>query len=294
MRIVVLDSHTHAWGRPGEAHPWVNGDIVELVDGFDVPAVYTADRLLGDMDRTGIDEAVVVGYPICEWTDNWYTMEAAADNDRLYGIVMVDPFADDAAARLRECLAVDGVVGVRLGAACPYDRMWETFDPSVTWLREAIDETDFWEAAVETDAAVQILCDHGQLDQALELVDAYPELSYLFDHFAHAGPDTPLDEGSFARFADLAAYDNAAVKVSEVPHMSESSFPYADMHDHVRWFVERFGRERVVWGSDYPNVSDVATYGEARHWLRHVDGLSEADREWLLGRSFRRHLGLGS
>jgi len=73
-------------------------------------------------------------------------------------------------------------------------------------------------------------------------------LTYLFDHFAHAGPDTPTDEGTFAWFADLADYDGVAVKVSEIAHMSENDFPYTDMHDHVRWFVETFGRERVVWG----------------------------------------------
>ena len=288
---MVLDPHTHAWGPPSEAHPWVNGPIVDLVDGFDVHTVYTAERLLADMNRNGIDEAVVVGYPICDWTDNWYTRKAASESDRLYGVVMLDPFAEDAATHLRECMAVDGILGFRLGAACPSDRMWETFDPDVTWLRDAIEETDFWTAAVETDATVQILCDHGQLDQALELVEAYPELDYLFDHFAHAGPETPTD-GTFGRFADLSEYDGVAVKVSEIAHMSETEFPYVDMHDHVRWLVAEFGRERVVWGSDYPNVSDVATYGEALHWVDHVDGLSERDRTWLTGRAFREHVGL--
>jgi predicted TIM-barrel fold metal-dependent hydrolase len=289
---MVLDTHTHAWGHPSREHPWVNGPILDLVDGFDVHTVYTADRLLADMDRNGVDEAVVVGYPICEWTDNYYTRRVAAEYDRLYGIVMLDPFADDAAERLRKCMSTEGVVGFRLGAACPYDRMWETFDPDVTWLRDAVAETEFWEAAVETGAAVQILCDHTQLDQALELVDSYPELRYLFDHFAHADPETPTDEGTFSRFAELAEYETVAVKVSEIPHMSETTFPYEDMHDHVRWYLDTFGRERVVWGSDYPNVSDVATYAESRHWLRAVESVSTADRQWLQGRSFRTHLGL--
>ncbi len=289
---MVLDPHTHAWGPASRERPWVNGPLLDAVDEFDVHTVYTADRLLADMDRNGIDEAVVVGYPICEWTDNGYTVAAAREHDRLYGIVMLDPFADGAADRLRECLAVDGVLGVRLGAACPYDAMWERFDPSVTWLRDAVEETDFWEAAVETDAAVQILADHRQLDQALELVERYPDLTCLFDHYAHAGPETPTDEGSFARFADLAEHDGVAVKVSETPHASESEFPYTDMHDHVRWLLETFGRERVVWGSDYPNVSDVASYAESRHWLGRVEGLSTADRRWLEGRSFRRHVGI--
>ena len=283
---MVLDTHTHAWGAPTEEHPWVNGPILDLVDGFDVHTVYTDDRLLRDMDRVGVDEAVLVGYPICDWTDNWYTLEAVERNDRLYGIVMLDQFATGAADRLRKCMAVDGVLGFRLGAACPYDAMWETFDPSVDWLRDAIEEEAFWEVAVEADAVVQILCDHTQLDQALELVETYPELTYLFDHFAHAGPDVSTDAETFATFEKLADYDNVGVKVSEVVHRSETGFPYEDMHDKVRWFLDVFGRERVIWGSDYPNVSDGALYSESLHWLDQVEGLSTGDREWLTGRAF--------
>lgn len=288
----MLDTHTHAWGPASETHPWVNGPLLDIVDSFDVHTVYTADRLLADMDRNGIEEAVVVGYPICDWTDNWYTVQVAGEYDRLYGIVMLDPFAADAADHLRRCMHTEGVLGFRLGAACPYDRMWETFDPSVTWLEAAIEETAFWEAAIETDATVQILCDHRQLDQALALVDAYPELTYLFDHFAHAGPEMPIEEGTFARFAELAAYDNVAVKISEIPHQSETTFPYGDMHEHVGWFLDTFGRERVVWGSDYPNVSDVASYPESYNWLRAVETLSDTDRAWITGKSFRRLVGL--
>lgn len=289
---MVFDSHTHAWGLPSEDHPWVNGDIVELVDTFSTDAAYTADKLLADMDDAGVDEAVVVGYPICEWTDNWYTVKVAEEYDRLYGVVMVDQFADGAADRLRDLMATDGVLGFRLGAICPYDRMWETFDPEVDWLLDAIEETEFWAAARETDAAVQVLAHVDQLDQVRELVETYPELTYLLDHFSHADPASEPGESAFAAYADLAEYDNVYAKVSEVQHRSGEDYPYEDTHDHVRWLLEEFGRERVVWGADYPNVSDEATYEECVTWLEDVDGLSTGDLNWLRGRSLRRAVDL--
>lgn len=69
---MVLDSHTHAWGPPTSEHPWTNGPLVEeFVDGFSVDAVYRGEKLFADMDNIEVDEAVVVGYSICDWTDNW-------------------------------------------------------------------------------------------------------------------------------------------------------------------------------------------------------------------------------
>lgn len=289
---MVLDSHTHAWGLPSEEHPWVNPGILELVDDFTVDTAYTADKLLADMDTVGVDEAVVVGYPICDWRDNWYTVRAASEYDRLSGIVMVDPFAPDAGDQLRQLAAVDGVVGVRLGVICPYNRMWEMFDPGVDWLRESLTESDFWTAAKETDTTVQLLAHVDQLDQVLDVVETHPDLTYLLDHFSHADPNEPPEESAFVTYADLGEYDNVYAKVSEIQHRSEGTFPYADMHDHVRWLLGEFGRERVIWGSDFPNVSDEATYDEAVTWLDRVDELSDADRTWLRGRAFEQATGL--
>lgn len=290
---MVLDTHTHAWTRPTRDHPWVNGTIVDAVDEFSVDTVYDAERLLADMDDIGVDEAVVVGYPICQWTNNAYTLECVEEFDRLSGIVMLDQFADGAADRLRSAMAVDGILGFRLGAICPYDRMWETFDPTVSWLREAIDETAFWEAARETDALVQLLAHVDQLEDVIELVETYPDLSYALDHFCHADPAISPEDGAFADLEMLAADEyNVAVKISEVVHRSEEGFPYEDMHDHVRWLLETFGREQLVWGSDFPNVSDEATYEGSLRWLEHVDCLSKKDRKWLTGRSFETVAGI--
>jgi predicted TIM-barrel fold metal-dependent hydrolase len=283
---MVLDTHTHAWGPPTPDHPWTNGPLVEdFASHFSTDIVYTADKLLTDMGAAGVDDAVVVGYPITDWTDNWYTVKAATEYDRLYGIAMVDQFAPDAADTLRTLMSHDGVLGFRLGAVCPYDEMWERFDYEETWLRDTIEEETFWEAAVETDAVVQIMAHTSQLDQALELVEAYPELRYTFDHFAHADAGDDPDE-SFAGFEPLAEYDNVTVKISEIAHLSNEGYPYEDAFDHVRWILDAFGRERVLWGSDFPNVSHPEfggmTYGETRSWLAEVPFLSDADRRYLV------------
>ena len=122
--------------------------------------------------------------------------------------------------------------------------------------------------------------------------DGSPEGTTVGELMGESGPTVAPEAGPFARFRDLAAHDSVAVKVSEIVHRSNEEFPYADMHGHVRWFLEEFGRERVVWGSDFPNVSDEASYAESLDWLEHVDGLSDADRRWIRGRAFERHVGL--
>jgi predicted TIM-barrel fold metal-dependent hydrolase len=288
---VTLDSHTHAWGPPTPDRPWVNDDLVELLDLYDVDTVYESSDLVADMDAAGVDEAVLVPFPLVDWTDNRYVVEAVQRHEELVGgIVMLDPFADDAADRLGDLLATPGVLGVRIGVIYPREHMWQDdyFDPGESWLPDAVEQRAFWETAREADGLVQLFAHRDQLAQVATLADAYPDLPVLVDHLAHVDPSTPPDEGSFARFAALAERPNVAVKVSEVPHLSGESYPYRDLHEHVGWLLERFGRERLIWGSDYPNISRTATYEEGLTWLEHVPALSATDREWLTGRSFRR------
>jgi predicted TIM-barrel fold metal-dependent hydrolase len=291
---MVIDTHTHAWGAPTYDHPWVNETHARLSREFAVDQLYTAERLLEDMAAASVDEAVVVGYPIYDWTDNAYVRAVVERYDRLSGIGMVDVFADDAPETVRDLMGVEGMLGIRLGCQFPRDHesMWNDWDASVAWLREAVDREDVWDAVRETDALVQLFVDHSQLAQVETLVAAHPDLPVLVDHWAHVdGADDP-GEGSGRALAALAPHENVAIKASATPMVSERGFPHPDLHDHLRWLLEEFGRERVVWGSDFPNVSHPefgrASYRESRTWLDYVAGLSDADRAWLTGRAFER------
>lgn len=299
---MVLDTHAHCWGPPSAEHPWTNSQIVggsdeyasgDFLEDFTVDVVYTGEKLLTDMDRVVVDEAVIVGYPIYPWTDNWYTVQVVEEYDRFTGVVMIDQFADDAVEQLEDLMSVDGILGFRLGAGCPYDQMWQRFDPTVDWLLDAIDEEEYWAAAAALDAAVHIWTLPSQLNQVVDFVDAYPELTYVIDHHSYIRGDVRPGEGAFEQLGRLASYDNVLVKLSGVVTLSDEGYPYPDKHDHTVWLLEKFGRERVAWGSDWPNESNDATYLETLTWLEHVDELSDRDREWVTKRSFREHVGMG-
>lgn len=284
-----IDAHTHAWGPPSREHPWVNEHIVEGVDRFSVDAVYTAEKLLADMDRVGVDEAVVVGYPIVKWTDNWYTLQCVAAHDRLHGIVMLDHFADDAVQRASEALSAEGIIGMRIAPEHQYDAMWRPAptDETTSWLTDAIEETAFWEVARQEDSIVTIAAGMEYLDQVYDLVATYPDLTYLFDAYGPLAADA--DDDAYETFAEFAEFENVGVKASHTPFLSNEEFPYEDVHDALRWLLDEFGRERVAWGSDYPNVTqhpDDVTYAEAVNWLAHVDDISERDVAALEGEAF--------
>lgn len=289
----ILDSHMHAWGPDTAEHPWETDSIVEAVKALPVKTEYTAEVLLEDLDAAGVDEAVVIGLPLTHWLDNWYVETVAREYDRLYGVALLDPFAENAAGELRRLMAIDDLVGFRLAPVFPRDAMYEV-DPGETvqtdWLRDAIDETAFWEACAETGASVNLLAHYTQLDQVQALVETYPELSYVVDHFGRAGADVAVDDPAFAQFADLADAGDVLVKASAIPAISDEQFPHRDVEDKIRWLLDTFGREKVAWGSDYPFISPETDYEETLTCLDEMDAVSDGEHRWLTERSFRRHV----
>lgn len=285
---MVVDSHVHAWGPPSDVHPWTNEKLIETMDEYAVDIVYTSEKLLADMEVCGIDEAVVVGHAVGDFDDNWYVTDAVGRHERLHGVALVDPLQKNAATTLRGLMDVDGMLGVRLGVNSPHDTLWHDFDSGATWLRDAVDERAFFCAARETGAVVHLLADVDQLALVEELVATYPQISFVVDHLMRPDPASSPTEPPFSRVLELSEYENVGMKVSAVPLLSTREFPYDDVHDHVRDVVSTFGRERTMWGSDFPNSSIAGSYCESFAWLDHVDALSRGDRRWLRGRAFER------
>ncbi|MHB1417828.1 MAG: amidohydrolase family protein, partial [Chloroflexota bacterium] len=66
---------------------------------------------------------------------------------------------------------------------------------------------------------------------------------------------------------------------------SVEPYPYPDAVALVRRVYERFGAQRMLWGTDFPYVQAKEGYGRALELVQQYIFMSPDDREWLLGRT---------
>jgi len=257
-----IDGHLHVWqgSHPDRPYPWT-------------PDPFPAEDLLPILDANGIDIAVHVSPVIVGW-DNSYgntVTEAFPDRFRVFG--RFDPLQDDIAGALDVWMASPGASGVRLtayraGESGPLDD--DQMQP-------------FWEAATTADVPVAVFAP-GRLTELANVARSFPGLRMVLDHLGLGVFRGAVDP--FAGIDDLTQFaplPRVLVKVSALPEVAEQPFPFPDVHRYLRFAVDTFGADRLIWGSNWPVESIACTYEEACSWISASGVVEASDVDLIMG-----------
>eukprot|EP00171_Calliarthron_tuberculosum_P004644 IDg4644t1 len=113
------------------------------------------------------------------------------------------------------------------------------------------------------------------------LVAKHPQAKIVIDHFAFCTPgDRDDDFRALLRLGKQ--YTNAYVKTSAFFRVSNQKYPYTDLHASVIALVDAFSASRVLFGSDFPFVTEQSSYEAAWDVLDKIP-LSDSDRDMVRG-----------
>lgn len=128
-----------------------------------------------------------------------------------------------------------------------------------------------------------------QISKAIALADLAPEVSFVLDHCGV--PD--IKGGGFDLWkgpvAEIARRPNVAVKLSGLPAYGAQNWTLEDMKPYFGHVAERFGFDRMVWGSDWPVCTlggGLSTWVGATQAL--LSGVSLEERRRVLSENARR------
>ncbi|MFC4941949.1 amidohydrolase family protein [Pseudonocardia sp. GCM10023141] len=263
----ITDAQAHVWQRvvPG------------ATPHYEAP--FTAEALVSRMDEAGVQRAIIVPP---SWADDGNEVALAAADahpDRLavMGVAALD--APDAKQRLSRWRDRPGLLGLRQ----PFH-----VQPYIGWLdTRSLD----WVWTVAAAAGMPVMVYPAGLVAKFErIAREFPDLRLVVDHMG-----LPLDTSPVRRLeavhelVRLSRYPNVAVKLSALPLYSHEAFPFRDVHDSVCRVLEAFGPHRSFWGSDLTRLS--CSYGDAVAMMGLIDGLSESERELVMGEAVSAWLG---
>lgn len=269
MRIV--DTHTHAgvnWFEPVE-------------------------MLVHQMNLNGVEKAVLVqhGRPQTGGYDHTYLFECVQRfPSRFAMVVIVDVTKPDALETL-EGYADQGAVGIRLN---PNQRS------------PGEDPLSIWRAADDLGLVVSSMgsVEETSSDEFSSLVAEFPGLPIIIEHMAGGGegaafpangPGPQPPYAAYQKALELARYPNTYMKLHGMgeltrrPDVLNARYGF-DFYESLPPLVEMardaFGPRRLMWGSDYPPVSQREGYRNALLGVMdHPAFTTQEDREWVMGRT---------
>jgi predicted TIM-barrel fold metal-dependent hydrolase len=273
----IIDTHLHLIYRDRLNYPWL-ANAERLDDDFPY------ERYLREARRCGITDALHMEVDVAEADMEAETANVgalAAEPDTLIrgAIASCRPERAEFPAYLERALANPLVRGFR------------------RILHEAPDEVS---VSLEFRENVRRLSGTGkpfdvcvrpdQLDKAISLVDAAPDVQFVLDHCGAPR----IAEREFhpwrERVAELARRPNAAAKISGiVAYADGATWNAQDLRPYVEHVIDAFGWDRVVWGSDWPvctlNAS-LSLWVAATHAI--TRGASAEERDKLFAGNARR------
>jgi len=252
---LIVDAHVHFWD-PGEGalhYPWLD-EIPALHRPF-LPSDYRA--------ATGTVEIAKIVFVEANCRPDESLAEVAmierlaATEPRIAGIVA---FADVA----------KGLRGEGSGLGRMLDALSRS--PMVKGIRQNIQgqpegfcvQRGFVEGVREVGRrgfTFDLCATHNQLGDVVQLVSQCPDTRFLLDHCGKPPiRDRRLDPWR-QDIAALAAHENVSCKISGL--LTEASADGCvddDLTPYADWVVDRFGTDRVIYGSDWPVLTLADSY----------------------------------
>ncbi|WP_116999912.1 amidohydrolase family protein [Desertimonas flava] len=284
----LFDTHAHVISDDTTAYP-PNPKARNLN-----AAPFTIDQLLAGMDAVGVDRACVVQRFHYYGTDNSYVLDAcAAHPDRLTPVVMLDGDDPNAPDELQRLVDRQPIGGIRYGgpALDSYDTAWLN-SPGVMQL---------WEKAAELSLPVTLIMFEPHISYVLPalamIAQRFPDTPIVIDHLGTLHGAVPAvaelrkspgyepyitapDFGVTAALRDIGTRPNVHYKFSGI-NLGCLNADGVDPAVFLRRFVDEFGADRVVCGSDIGQT--VGPYARLAGELRDATRLlTDAERALVL------------
>ena len=222
----------------------------------------SVERLLGLMDDSGVDAAVLVQAISAYKHDNRYCAESARRfSERCTSVACVDLAGADPVRAARQVVRDEGMRGIR----------WVAITEGGLQEPRAV-----WDEIVTLGVAVVVTILADRLAELAATIPTLPPIPLALDHcafadFSHGVPDA---------LGALAAFPNLFLKVSS--NALDLMAEHGDPAEVVAELAARFDG-RLMWGSDYSQTHD-RPYANLVDWGRSATTkLSNEHRAGYLG-----------
>jgi L-fuconolactonase len=244
----IVDAHHHVWDPAKRPHDWLVA-LPSLNRPFDLVQLEQVAAPLGV-------SATVLVQVLNDPAETEEFLALASASEFIAGVIgwvdLTDPEVGETLARLAELPGGNKLVGVR-------HLVQSELDPA--WLRRPAVRRGV-RSVSESGGAFDLLVSTRELPAAVDLADHLEGATLVIDHMAKPEMSASAWEPWSSLIGQLARSESVVCKISGLVSQAGSHWDPATVRPYVERVVELFGPNRLLFGSDWPVCTAVASYDQ--------------------------------
>ncbi len=244
----IVDSHHHIWDPAKRPHDWLV-ELPSLNRPFDLRQLEQVAKPLGV-------SATVLVQVLNDPAETEEFLALAGASEFIAGVIgwvdLTDPGVGETLARVAELPGGDKLAGVR---------HLVSNEPDPDWLRRPEVRRGV-RAVSESGRTFDLLVTTRELPASVDLAEHLEDATLVIDHIAKPEIDTSTWEPWNSLIGRLARSESVVCKISGLVSQAGRHWDPAAVRPYVERVVELFGPNRLLFGSDWPVCTAVASYDE--------------------------------
>ena len=295
-----IDAHLHVFAKVSAEFPR------ETNDRLPADREEPAEKLLGEMEVNGVDQAVLVQIGGTSLEHHAYLRHCLKRYpDRFQGIGLI-PGEDRSPEEHMDRLAEEGLIGFRLSS------IGGPADPLAPMDIRTFQTYPIWKHAAEKDYVLWLYPRTVDAHTVPFLIAAFPQVRVVFNHLlacpgkgGFSWDEKGRPRVAFSQFPPLTRYatfglhqyENVHVHLSGQYAFSNEDWPYRDLTEwHERLYVPKtriqgFGADRLMWATDFPWIVEDPGYDKMTRVVEELlPDLPEDELAEIMGGTAKRVL----
>ena len=251
--------------------------------------------VLAQMDLAGVDMVVLHNAKAYGKLNDFFGKAVERYPDKFIGLLEIDELCadqDGELARLRYAVKTLGLSGIYYeadrfyspsGAGLFFDRRFDRFWREIGDLRIPV----YWSLLsprLSADVYLQRMRDFGTWAEKFPHIPSVMVMGMMALPFRQTDGAIKLPRELFDISKRTNLYHELTYPIQVGPLGWD--YPFIESRELIRQQYEELGPERLVWGSDMPNVERNCTYRQSLTYLKdYCDFISSTDMEQILGRN---------
>lgn len=271
----IIDTHVHLWDPNTINYPWL-ANVPHLNKPFELEEFKSATATIA------VEKMVFIQcecHPEQAEDEAAWVTQLAQKDARIQGIVAQAPLELGEGARpvLNRYAKNKLIKGVRRLIQSEDDINF-CIQPDFVKGVQLLSDYDF---------SFDICILHTQLESTIKLVAQCPNTQFILDHIGKPDIKSQLFEPWKENIIKLAQFPNVYCKISGlVTEAAVDSWTKEDLKPYIDHVVNSFGKDRIVFGGDWPVIIEAATYTQ---WIETLDWALNTFSESDLQKIYRKN-----